>query len=422
MAHKIFTKAENNWKRVKKGWIKENNDWKQIKKGWVKTPQGWKLFFAGGFPKGIILPYYSSVRDVPEGWTEFTAPYGKLILGADSTYPSGQHGGTYSVTHTGVVATAGSHGGTPYPWNAHWISDGDCRYCVRYDGDNHHGYVTGGHRHSSFTGTVRTEPINTELRLIKSVLDSEDLPIRAGVLSHISITGQPNMPASLTQLSAQSGFSDYYFSAGSTPGQVDGERTWLSPSFNTSYAGNHHHGGVKRTLRTGNTAEYAVFAGNHRHTGYIKAETDNYTYRYLSVWYSASDIIEATPYMIGMWEGSVAPEGWAICDGKSYTIGGQTVTTPDLRNRFVRFANDNNRDIAGGSMKVGLGTFTDTNGAHDHRPRNSSGNIIKNSAGGGQLDIKHYYAVGHFHSNTNTWKSLTPVYYALSFIMKLPEE
>jgi microcystin-dependent protein len=119
--------------------------------------------------------------------------------------------------------------------------------------------------------------------------------------------------------------------------------------------------------------------------------------------------------MIGMWEGNTAPEGWAICDGSSYTIGGQVITTPDLRNRFVRFANDNDRNISGGLMAIGLGTYTSTGGAHTHRPSSN------NSRGGSTLSVKHHTAVGHFHSNTNNWRELIPEYYSLTFIMKLPE-
>jgi len=418
MAHKIYTKSGGNWKRIKKGLEKKDNTWKRLKKGWEKRNNTWKLFFAGGFPEGIILPFYSS-GSVPDGWQEFTAPYGRLIIGADSNYPSGSRGGSRTITHTGVVATAGSHGGEAYPWHAKWISDGDCAYCVRYDGDSHEGYVTGGHRHSNFTGTVQTEPINTELRLVQLTDDGADLPARVGVLSNINMAGQPNMPASLTELSAQSGFNDYYMSAGSSPGHTDGKRVWLSPPFETSYAGSHHHGGVSRTLKTGTEYEYAVFAGNHKHTGYIKASTDSYTHRYLSVWYSASDVIEASPYMIGMWQGSVPPEGWVLCNGASHTVDGVTVTTPDLRNRFVRFADSGTRNITGGAMNIGLATYTDTNGGHDHRP--PSNNAGEDWVGNDELRIKHYYTVGHYHASTYTWKVLTPEYYSLTFIMKLPE-
>ena len=42
--------------------------------------------------------------------------------------------------------------------------------------------------------------------------------------------------------------------------------------------------------------------------------------------------------MIMLWSGSSSdtiPDGWAFCDGRSYTIDGETVRTPDLRDKFV---------------------------------------------------------------------------------------
>lgn len=42
--------------------------------------------------------------------------------------------------------------------------------------------------------------------------------------------------------------------------------------------------------------------------------------------------------MIMMWSGNSSdtiPEGWAMCDGSIYTIGDETVMTPDLRDRFI---------------------------------------------------------------------------------------
>ena len=44
-----------------------------------------------------------------------------------------------------------------------------------------------------------------------------------------------------------------------------------------------------------------------------------------------------------MWSGSISsiPQGWALCDGRTYNApDGTLVTTPDLRDRFIVSAGD----------------------------------------------------------------------------------
>lgn len=405
MAHHIFQKESGVWKKLKKGWVKGDTDWNSLKKGWVKDGTEWKLFFGGGFPKGIILPFYSSGA-VPNGWDEYTAPYGRTILGADSSRPPKSASGQSSTTHTGAVATAGTHGGTAAVWNGHFNGDGDCVYCIKYDGDAHEGYNAGGHTHSNITGTVSIIPPKTGLRFLKANTDAGGLPARVSILSSIDLPPvMEDVPAGFTELD----FSGRYMGGDNSPAVQDGGTgVHLSSAVLTSYAGSHSHGGVWRTLYTHTNAEYAVNAGNHRHSGYAKADARNYAYRYLSVWYSASAEIAASPNMIGMWEGTSAPEGWTICNG----LNG----TPDLRNRFVRYGADGNRGTAGGSLSVGLSTYTNTDATHHHRPTTSNAN-----AAAPELRVKHTEAVGHFHQSSTTSKALMPPYYALTFIMKLPE-
>jgi len=411
MAHKIFTKINANWKKIKKSWVKDNGSWAKIKKGWLKTNSGWEMIFTAGFPKGIILPYYSN-NPVPTAWTEFSAPYNKLILGASSQYPVNTSGGSSTITYTGTLAAAGSHGGSDVNWRAQFLPSGDCSYCVRYD--DQHGYIAGGHRHSNITGTVGTEPPNTKLRLVKSTLESEDLPNGVCVFSAQNIMGLPGIPGSLTELSANSTFHGRYFSGGSVPGTWSGQAEHISSAVSTSYNGLHHHGKDSITLDTGTAGEYAIYSGNHNHLGYVKGHTNRYSCRYLSAWYSALDVIEATPFMIGMWEGTTPPVGWVLCDGTVYNINGVNIMAPDLRNKFVKFANSSDRNSVEGYMKIGLSTFTNTAGSHDHRPTSP------NSSGGYSINLKHPPVSGHSHISNIDWRDLTPVYYSLTFIMKLP--
>jgi len=422
MAHKIFTKANGAWKQARKGWMYDSSgNLVKIKKGWVKVDSagGWKLFFAGGFPKGIILPY-NSTASVPSGWVAYTAPNGRSIIGADSTYPVKTSGGTYSVSHTGRIATSGTHDGPVHNWNASFNGDGDCSYCIKYDGDAHHGYATGGHSHSNITGTVKVTPRRSGLRLIKLTSDSSSLVPHIGVFSAVDISGNEEVQGTnFTEISTNSTYrstvningistvQDHYVGSDNTANKRLGDFKNLSTAQTTSYEGGHHHGGVRRTLWTSNSGYYAVYAGGHRHTVQARSYTHNYSYYYLSMWESASHVIESSPNMIGMWEGVYPPEGWTLCDG--------TRGTPDLRNRFIRFANGaSNRGHAGGEMKAQLGTLTSSNGHHNHIPSNQNSNAAST-----HLEIRHSGSVSHYHEGTDVKRKLTPQYYALSFIMKL---
>jgi len=145
--------------------------------------------------------------------------------------------------------------------------------------------------------------------------------------------------------------------------------------------------------------------------------------------------------VIVMWSGTLAsiPAGWALCDGKSYTApNGDSVTTPDLRNRFIlsSSAGENPGGI-GGSHSITLSTSQLP--AHTHTGTTAG-------AGGHShtLDLK---GVGRFGGGEGTWGSgasqstsaigdhshafttastgsgslidIRPSYYKLAFIMKL---
>jgi microcystin-dependent protein len=69
--------------------------------------------------------------------------------------------------------------------------------------------------------------------------------------------------------------------------------------------------------------------------------------------------------MIMLWSGASSdtiPSGWALCDGKSYTIDGENVRTPDLRDKFVIGA----KGVNGSGDRVDYNTG-ETGGATSHQ-------------------------------------------------------
>jgi hypothetical protein len=137
--------------------------------------------------------------------------------------------------------------------------------------------------------------------------------------------------------------------------------------------------------------------------------TNNLHRRALSMWYQASgtralDAISPGNPII-MYSGSVAPDGWVLCNGGS--------GSPDMRNRFINCVGvgDATPGQANGNGTVqGVGTATST-GDHDHDNGDKCG---------GCDDASGYHAAnGGTHAHTGTRSAVTwlPPYYALTFIM-----
>ena len=144
-----------------------------------------------------------------------------------------------------------------------------------------------------------------------------------------------------------------------------------------------------------------------------------------------------------MWSGSVAsiPSGWYLCDGNN--------GTPDLRNRFIVGAQEDDSGVAktnvtGSLTQSGNGSIpqhshgitglsTSSEGAHSHTIRTTtqadagSTSAIVASIVNRDTDVKNYTTTGgsaHSHTlsgtidNYGTGSTNIAVYYALAFIMK----
>ncbi len=402
MPHRVFIRDSSGWKQLRKINLNtDKNERKRIRKGWVKTENdGWKLFFGYSFPEGIILPITSDT--LPSGWEWFNLANGRPIIGADTAIPIGL-GGTPAVTHTTVVPYIGTHGAGVAPFSGTVCSP--CQpntKCVKWDSDSHQGYNRGGHEHSSISASVSIKPRHTELRFVK-LTSSGPLPLGVCIMSTGALIDFDGVL--VNEESKDIKYHDqgaHYMAAGSNGLQNDFNNL-SSKTVTTSSTGSHHHSSVWKTLTTtGTTHEVAVTEGLHNHHANTTARTENYKHMYLSLWNSASEAIELADNMIGMWEGTTAPEGWLICDG--------TNGTPDLRNRFIRYGKfSTTSGTSGGNGRVSLGINTTISGHHSHK--------AKISCGGGDLSLRHAEDYAHEHASLSVSREILPSYYALSFIM-----
>ena len=93
-----------------------------------------------------------------------------------------------------------------------------------------------------------------------------------------------------------------------------------------------------------------------------------------------------------MWGGGAIPAGWALCDGGTYTtMDGGSLTTPDLRERFIVGAGGDNPTVSGGSYGYG-----NTGGENFHTLTNSE--MPSHNHGGSTLT-----AGAHTHDVTDAY-------------------
>ena len=147
-----------------------------------------------------------------------------------------------------------------------------------------------------------------------------------------------------------------------------------------------------------------------------------------------------------MWSGTLAniPAGWALCNGGTYTApNGDSVTTPDLRDRFIYGVSaGENPGATGGASSYTLTTAQlpshshtiSSDGAHTHEMSgvNSDSNVVRTtynayvvSTNASLYDGFMSEAGSHNHGgatgSTGSGASIDnrPSYYKLAFIMKL---
>ena len=147
--------------------------------------------------------------------------------------------------------------------------------------------------------------------------------------------------------------------------------------------------------------------------------------------------------VIVMWSGTLAniPAGWALCNGGTYTApNGDSVTTPDLRDRFIYGTSANeNPGATGGASTYTLTTdqlpvhshSISADGEHTHSMLlhegydGNSGDYHVNPSGGSWVSGYISSAGSHSHGgktgDIGSGASIDnrPSYYKLAFIMKL---
>lgn len=345
-----------------------------------------KLFLNGNqvwqdavLPVGIIIGYTGLTA--PSGWSLFSNANDKLIVGAGSSYDVNTTGGSNSVSKALTTTTDGAHTGTGYT-------------TIGASGSVYIGGVTtaGGHSHTvTVSGTFN--PYRHQIGLIKALVET-NMPIGGIIFSASNIS---------TDIDATNVNITSAFLSSNASGRTLVGSDSLTLAGTTNTQGAHTHG-TRGDGGISSSGYLSISSGSHTHTISISV-TPQIKAKYLTAWSNAANEISICPNVIGMWESSIAPDGWAICDG--------TNGTPDLRDYFIRLGDVS---IAGNVYNSGGNTTIPTTsvpsgGSHQHKSSSTSGYSTST--------VYHSNAVTHAHTTVADTVSIVPTYYALTFIMKL---
>ena len=384
MAGKIHTNISGTYKQVKKLYVNASGVWKGIKKAYTRVAGVWKqIHGSGSLPAGIILPYASN-NAVPSGFTEFTSANNKLIRGAGSTYTAGTSGGDNTVSISVATNSTGSHTRD---------SSLSTSYNINANGNYANGnYNAGSHTHT-VTGSREITPPTKTYRLVKANSEISTVPQNVCVLTHSTVSNM-TLESNTNFLKANTTFNTV--SSGNA-----------SINCSSSSSGSHTHGSSYNGGWSGGYGEdgdIRISSGSHTHTATLTG-TINPLHKYLALYKNATQAVDVGENMIGMYEGSTAPDGWCLCDGTS--------GTPDMRNFFLRLGTNANKNTSGGSNNTTFSGSTTTAPSHSHRVRKDWNEVYVY----GKHHFFSYATPAHTASKSVAY---TPEYYALTFIMKLP--
>lgn len=357
-------------------WVKHGGAWVEPQMGYrrisgIWTPL-WELV-----PVDMIVGL-TGAGAVPTGWTEVSGTVGnKMIVGAGGTYAHNTSGGSNTLSMAGVTVADGEHpGSTVYGTQPTGL-----------------GHTTPEPAHTHTWSVSGTFVHNTEtLRLIKAVdATMQRLPANAVVLHQ----GTPALHA-MTEFPTAARFLVGHTTAGTVVAES-------APAVTIGAAGAHSGGaGSGGDWDESWWGYIAAGAGAHVH-GAAACSWDIQRFN-LVPWYETAEFQMATG-IITMFDGTVAPYGWNICDG--------TNDTPDLRDRFIRLVASTNGslDTPLGANTVSVDQTLGSAGTHRHEGASTGGE--HGSGGGG-----HNYAGAHTHPITGSGTVQQPEYHALTFIKR----
>lgn len=389
-------------------------------------------------PKDVILIWTGTNASIPSNWIRETSLDDKFIKGWGNQNPN-ETGGSLTHNHQ-----TNSHSHTLETHTHSYTLSGSSGYVDenRPYGTSSPQPITAQHEHSGTTGqnTLSTSgatsfttgtgsnlPPFFEVIFIKSngnALLSNDI---------IALFDKTTIPTGWQECNGSNGTFDLRnkYLKGASPNSDAGN---TGGSLNHSHSLSHSHSGASHNhgqttsnyasnyIPLGNTGSWYILQYNHTHTFSVQdtfvnvndynqvvnfSENIEPEYKKLIAIQNKTGTFSKPKNIIGLWLGSVSslPKGWFICDGSNGTI--------DLRNKFIKIANDTSEIGESG----GQNSHSHANHSHFHTspPHTHSIPSIDHYDGVSHLNVAasggYYDALRtdiHIIHNTSTMSAMSP--------------
>lgn len=359
-------------------------------------------------PDGMILPFMGT--SVPSGFTEVTAARDRYLIGASTLSGGGVSAGSFSISMSATLPTAGAHTGTAFTTFGGTPAQGG----TANQRPLNSGHSDGAHTHSvsvQSTDFTNHAPYYRSFIFIKA---NSSVPIP----TESCLFGVPSSPGSGVRKSAPPGFTEWIETAdvryirGGTTALAFGGVESIAWTYFSSTGGSHVHSTQTGTLQTGSSvAGYTQepSTGSHDHSGTAQVQNMRLKSRSLQV-FKVNEIVSSLSGMIGLWDQPTLPTGWVFCDG--------TNGTPDMRGYHVSvtITGFSNPGEVTTSANQFTGTFGSSNTAvisHTHR---STSTTTRSETTNNQISHTSY-SWSHSHGSVSGSGTLAVPTYALSFVM-----
>lgn len=398
-------------------------------------------------PANVILLWPSTVASIPANWTRETALDAKFPKAWSDSVAPNNTGGASAHSHTGI-----SHSHNQTDTHGHLVAYATSGQCDSYGGSTNndpiaqcnHGHasstittMSGGAATSTIaypTSTNNNRPTYYDFIFIKANTGGASIGTNTIGLWN-SATVPANWLACTDGLNGAPALGNKYIRGagtgadGGTTGGANTHTHVLDHSHSTSHShtgtsgndDNHPNrnneggsGGNKSNAHTHSVTLNSASVTTDTYTATYTSDTVEPAYKKVLAIQRGASGSTGPKGLIGLWLGSTAspPKGWKICNGQTWEDG--VTTTPDLRDKYIKFANATGEigNTGGANTHSHSASNSHTHsqsGTHTHTGSTGSAGGSTKSGPGGTSPGAHTHSLSSVGNNnaTLTWDAAT---------------